>query len=98
MKYVWVDIKENYFMNIKILIPVYNDWKSTFRLLDEINSLNLNKEFKISIIIINDASNHDLPIYEKENAFDYFDDYDQIAIIDADIYIRDTAPNIFNEL
>ncbi len=55
MKYVWVDIKENYFMNIKILIPVYNDWKSTFRLLDEINSLNLNKEFKISIIIINDG-------------------------------------------
>ena len=64
MKYVWVDIKENYFMNIKILIPVYNDWKSTFRLLDEINSLNLNKEFKISIIIINDASNHDLLDYQ----------------------------------
>lgn len=39
-----------------------------------------------------------LPIYEKENAFDYFDEYDQIAIIDADIYIRDTAPNIFDEL
>lgn len=29
-----------------------------------------------------------LPIYEKENAFDYFDRYDQIAIIDADIWIR----------
>ena len=38
-----------------------------------------------------------LPIYEKENAFDYLDDYDQIAIIDADIFIRDTAPNIFDE-
>jgi len=37
-----------------------------------------------------------LPIYEKENAFDYFDRYDQIAIIDADIFIRDTAPNIFD--
>ena len=65
MKYVWVDIKENYFMNIKILIPVYNDWKSTFRLLDEINNLDLNKEFKVSIIIINDASNHDLLDYKK---------------------------------
>ena len=65
MKYVWVDIKENYFMNIKILIPVYNDWKSTFRLLDEINSLDLNKEFKVSIIIINDASNHDLLDHKK---------------------------------
>ena len=60
MKYVWVDIKENYFMNIKILIPVYDDWKSTFRLLDEINSLDLNKDFKVSIIIINDESNHEL--------------------------------------
>jgi hypothetical protein len=39
-----------------------------------------------------------LPIYEKENAFSYLDQYDAIAIIDADIYIRDTAPNIFNEL
>jgi len=39
-----------------------------------------------------------LPIYEKENAFDYFKEYDQIAIIDADIYIRDTAPNIFKHL
>jgi len=29
-----------------------------------------------------------LPIYEKENAFAYFDTYDQIAIIDADIFIR----------
>ena len=39
-----------------------------------------------------------LPIYEKENAFDLFKDYDQIAIIDADVYIREGAPNIFDEL
>ena len=39
-----------------------------------------------------------LPIYEKENAFSYLDQYDRIAIIDSDIYIRDTAPNIFDEL
>lgn len=38
-----------------------------------------------------------LPVYEKENAFDLCDEYDQIAIIDADIYIRPTAPNIFDE-
>ena len=36
-----------------------------------------------------------LPIYEKENAFRYFDTYDKIVIVDADIYIRPTAPNIF---
>lgn len=39
-----------------------------------------------------------LPIYEKENAFSYLDQYDKIAIIDSDIYIRDAAPNIFDEL
>lgn len=37
-----------------------------------------------------------LPIYEKENAFDLLDDYDQIAIVDADIYIRPDAENIFD--
>lgn len=39
-----------------------------------------------------------LPIYEKENAFDYLDQYDAIAIVDCDIYIRDSAPNIFDQL
>lgn len=38
-----------------------------------------------------------LPIYEKENAFDYLHKFDQVAIIDADIYIRDDAPNIFDD-
>lgn len=39
-----------------------------------------------------------LPIYEKENAFDYWDKYDQICIVDADIWIRPGSPNIFEEL
>lgn len=39
-----------------------------------------------------------LPIYEKENAFAYFKSYDQVAIIDADIYIRPNAPDIFEDL
>ena len=39
-----------------------------------------------------------LPIYEKENAFNYLDAYDNIAIIDSDVYIRDNAPNIFSTL
>jgi hypothetical protein len=38
-----------------------------------------------------------LPIYEKENAFDLLDDFEQICIIDADIYIREDAPNIFDD-
>jgi len=46
---------------IKILIPVYNDWQSVFRLLENINSevLVLNSEF--SVIIVNDASTEDRP-------------------------------------
>ena len=76
MKYVWVDIKVNYFMKIKILIPVYNDWKSAFKLLDEINNLKLNNEFKVSVIIINDASNHDPLDYEKN-----LDNIDSIKIL-----------------
>ena len=36
-----------------------------------------------------------LPIFEKENAFAYVDKYEQIAIVDSDIYIKPTAPNIF---
>ena len=46
-------------MKIIILIPVYNDWKSLSRLLDEINNLSLDSKFDISVIIVNDASNHD---------------------------------------
>lgn len=38
-----------------------------------------------------------LPIYEKENAFDHLKDYDQVAIVDADIYIRENATNIFDD-
>ena len=39
-----------------------------------------------------------LPIYEKENALDLFDKYDQICVIDADIWIRPNSPSIFHEL
>ena len=46
-------------MNIKILIPVYNDWQSVFKLVDEINNLSIDPSLEISVIIINDASNHD---------------------------------------
>ena len=46
---------------IKILIPVYNDWQSVFKLLENINSQvsTLNDEF--SVIIINDASIENRP-------------------------------------
>ena len=52
-------------MKVKILVPVYNDWQSVFKLLDEIDNLQLEKNFEISILIVNDASNHDRPEEEK---------------------------------
>ena len=52
-------------MKIKILIPLYNDWQSTSKLVDEINNLSISSEFQISIIIVNDASNHDRPEENK---------------------------------
>ena len=67
-------------MKIKILIPVYNDWKSVFKVLDEINNLDLNIKFKISVIIINDASNHDLPDLEKN-----LENIDSIKVINMNI-------------
>lgn len=39
-----------------------------------------------------------LPIFEKENAFAYLDQYDQIAIVDSDILIRTAAPDIFEHV
>jgi len=52
-------------MKIIILTPVYNDWQSVYKLIDEINNLSLNQEFEISVYILNDYSNHDRPDFEK---------------------------------
>ena len=43
-------------MKIKILIPIYNDWQSVFKLLENINSEVSTLDFEFSVIIINDAS------------------------------------------
>jgi glycosyltransferase involved in cell wall biosynthesis len=46
----------------KILIPVYNDWKSVFKLLEEINVQLDGWEADIAVVIINDASTEERPI------------------------------------
>ena len=46
-------------LKIKILVPIYNDWQSVSKLVDEINGLSIEPEFEVSIIIVNDSSNHD---------------------------------------
>ena len=67
-------------MKIKILIPVYNDWQSVFKLLDDIN-LNLsNFEHEISIIIINDASKHDRKEEDKN-----FENINSIKVLNMKI-------------
>ena len=46
---------------IKILIPVYNDWQSVFKLLKNINSEVSTLECEFSVIIVNDASTESKP-------------------------------------
>ena len=51
---------------IAILIPIYNDWQSVFKLIENINSqvLKLNNEF--SAIIVNDASTENRPEFSVD--------------------------------
>jgi glycosyltransferase involved in cell wall biosynthesis len=46
---------------IKILIPIYNDWQSVFKLLENINLEVSTLKFEFSIMIINDASTESRP-------------------------------------
>ena len=46
---------------IKILIPIYNDWQSVFKLLKNINSQVSTLDNRFSVIIINDASTENRP-------------------------------------
>jgi polyisoprenyl-phosphate glycosyltransferase len=46
---------------IKILIPVYNDWQSVFKLLENINLEVSTLDFEFSVIIVNDASTESRP-------------------------------------
>ena len=48
-------------MKIKILIPIYNDWQSVFKLLENINSEISGLDHEFSIIIVNDSSTEPRP-------------------------------------
>ena len=43
-------------MKIIILIPIYNDWQSASKLIEEINSIVSGLDIQFSVIIVNDAS------------------------------------------
>ena len=48
--------------NVNILIPVYNDWESLFKLLKEIDkTVSTIKEFKFTCVIVNDCSTTPIP-------------------------------------
>ena len=67
-------------MIFKILIPVYNDWQSVLKLLDNINLSIESLDHEISVIIVNDASNHDRPLEEKD-----LENIDSIKILNMKI-------------
>ena len=53
-------------MKIKILIPVYNDWQSVFKLIKDINSQVSTLSDEFSVIIINDASIENKPEFPTD--------------------------------
>ena len=49
-----------------ILIPLYNDWKSVSKLLDEIDLQTISWDAEASVIIVNDASTESRPEMRSE--------------------------------
>ena len=48
-------------MKITILTPVYNDWKSASKLIEEINIIVKDLDAEFSLVIVNDASTEEKP-------------------------------------
>ena len=53
-------------IKIKILIPIYNDWQSAFKLLENINSKVSVLDDEFSVIIVNDASTETRPDFSAD--------------------------------
>ena len=53
-------------MRIKILIPIYNDWQSVFKLLENIDSEITGLDAEVSVLIVNDASTEERPKTELD--------------------------------
>ena len=63
-------------MKIKILIPIYNDWRSVFELLKNIDQEINDVSAEVSVLIVNDGSNE-----EKEEANFEFKNIKSVKII-----------------
>ena len=46
-------------MKIKILIPLYNDWRSLFELLKNIDQQINPNNAEVSVLVVNDGSNEE---------------------------------------
>ena len=65
---------------IKILIPVYNDWKSLFKLLENIDN-NISKwDADVSVLIVNDSSTD-----KRENIKSKFNSIRSIKVLNMKI-------------
>jgi len=63
-------------MKIKVLIPLYNDWQSLLKLLENINHVISDMDHIISIVIVNDGSTEKIP-----NRFSSYSKINSIKII-----------------
>mgnify|MGYP001491889476 FL=1 len=63
-------------MKIRVLIPLYNDWQSLLKLLENINHHISDIDHIISIVIVNDGSTEKVP-----NSFPSYSKIDSIKII-----------------
>ena len=61
---------------IKVLIPVYNDWQSVFKLIENINSEIATLDGDFSLIIVNDASTENSPDFPSN-----FDNFKSVQVI-----------------
>tara|TARA_Y100000768_G_scaffold331655_1_gene270964 strand:+ start:827 stop:1696 length:870 start_codon:yes stop_codon:yes gene_type:complete len=53
-------------MKIKILIPIFNDWESILKLLENINSEIINLDHEFTVIMVDDASTLAPPKFENK--------------------------------
>ena len=69
-------------MKFKILIPLYNDWQSLLKLLENINHHVNDIDHIISIVIVNDGSTEKAP-----NSFPSYPKINSIKIINLVIIV-----------
>ena len=56
---------------IKILIPIYNDWQSAFKLLEDIDLQVRDLKHEFSIIMVNDCSTEEKPTNDFNLSYEF---------------------------